>query len=112
MTSRSNKYKRMKKIPQELRLELTFPLLEQDPSLLRRKRKAIELEPKTYIADLHCNRTLPKRVSFMKNLVIETHEHRLFFIDAFGEPSFQRMSDIQKVETETLFGYKVIALNV
>ncbi|GJY99772.1 hypothetical protein Tco_0517202, partial [Tanacetum coccineum] len=84
----------------------------QDPSLLRRKRKAIELEPKTYIADLHYNRTLPERVSFMKNLVIEMHEHQIFFIDAFGEPAFQRMSDTQKVDTKTLFRYKVMASNV
>nr|GEX25379.1 hypothetical protein [Tanacetum cinerariifolium] len=47
-----------------------------------------------------------------QNLVIEKPEHGLFFIDAFREPAFQRVNDIEKVETKTLLGYKVMALNV
>nr|GEX44769.1 hypothetical protein [Tanacetum cinerariifolium] len=82
MTSLSNKYERLKKIPGELGLNLALPLPEQDPSLLKHKRKAMKLEPKTYI------------------------------VDAFGEPAFQRVNDIQKMETETLLGNKVIASNV
>ncbi|GJU09925.1 hypothetical protein Tco_1132321 [Tanacetum coccineum] len=39
-----------------------------NPSLAKRKRKAIELEPETYIVGLHCNRTLPEGVQFDKNL--------------------------------------------
>ncbi|GJT78253.1 hypothetical protein Tco_1044978 [Tanacetum coccineum] len=83
MTSLSNKYKRLKEIPEELGLDLTLPLLEQDPPLPKRKRKVIELEHETYIAGLHCNRTLPEEVY-----------------------------DIQKVETEPLLGYKMMVSNV
>ncbi|GJW30192.1 retrovirus-related pol polyprotein from transposon TNT 1-94 [Tanacetum coccineum] len=69
-------------------LDLTLPLPEHDPLLPRRKRKAIKLEPETYIDGLHCNRTLPEGVKFVKNLVIEKPKHGLFFIDAFGEEAF------------------------
>ncbi|GJU41877.1 hypothetical protein Tco_1194834 [Tanacetum coccineum] len=54
-----------------------------NPKKSKRKKKAIELEPETYIAGLHCNKTLPEGVKFMKNLVIEKPRHGLFFIDAF-----------------------------
>nr|GEW21138.1 putative reverse transcriptase domain-containing protein [Tanacetum cinerariifolium] len=74
-----------REIPGELELNLALPLLEQDPSLPRRKRKAMELEPKTYIVGLHY---------------------------AFGDKPFQRVNDVYKVETETLLGYKVMASNV
>ncbi|GJX79240.1 hypothetical protein Tco_0327389 [Tanacetum coccineum] len=76
--------------------------VHKGPSLPRRKSKAIELEPETYIAGVHCNRKLPKGVEFVKNLVIEEPQHGLFFIEAFGEETFQRVSDIHNVETETL----------
>ncbi|GKE93216.1 hypothetical protein Tco_1574311 [Tanacetum coccineum] len=112
INSLSNRYKRPKEIPIEFGLDLSLPLPEQDPPLLNKKRKIIELELKTYIAGLHYNRKLLEGVEFMKNLVIEEPEHRRFFIDAFGEPTFQRMSNIHKVETETLLGYKVMASNV
>ncbi|GJY44178.1 hypothetical protein Tco_0432391 [Tanacetum coccineum] len=104
MTSLSNKCERLKRIPNELGLNLVLQLPEQDPSLPRRKRKSIELEPETYIVGLHYYRILHEGVTFVKNLVIEEPDHGLFFIDAFGEPTFQRMDDIHKVETDTLLG--------
>ncbi|GKB85557.1 hypothetical protein Tco_0957829 [Tanacetum coccineum] len=108
----SNKYERLKKIPKELRLGESIPLLEQDPSLPRRKRKGMKLEPETYIVGLHCRSELPAAVKFVNNLVIEQLEHGLFFIDAFGDEAFQRVYEVHKVETETLLGYKFMALNV
>ncbi|GKA69399.1 hypothetical protein Tco_0775463 [Tanacetum coccineum] len=45
-------------------------------------------------------------------MVIEQPEDGIFFIDAFGIQAFQRVSDIDKVETETLMGYMVMAGNV
>ncbi|GJV85341.1 hypothetical protein Tco_1525239 [Tanacetum coccineum] len=72
----------------------------------------MKLEPETYIASLFYNHTLTEGVMFVNNKVIEEPEHGLFFIDLFGDPSFQRVSDIEKVETETLMGYKMMALNV
>ncbi|GKA52324.1 hypothetical protein Tco_0745520 [Tanacetum coccineum] len=97
---------------EEIVLDLSIPLLEQDPSLLKKNRKAMELEPETYIVGLHCNRKLFKGVDFVKNLVIEVLDHGLFCIDAFGKPTFQRVNDIHKVETETLLGYNIMASNV
>nr|GEW18163.1 protein kinase superfamily protein [Tanacetum cinerariifolium] len=112
MTSLSNKYEILKKTLEELGLDLSILLPEQDPSLLKKNRKAMELKPETYNAGLHCNRKLPEGVDFVKNLVIEVLDHGLFFIDAFEKPTFQRVNDIHNVETETLLGYNVMASNV
>ncbi|GKE80630.1 hypothetical protein Tco_1550630, partial [Tanacetum coccineum] len=58
----------------------------QDPSKLgQKKRNAIELEPKTFIVDLHYNRQVPKGVKFLENKVIEEHRFGLFLIDEFGD---------------------------
>nr|GEU33989.1 copia protein [Tanacetum cinerariifolium] len=70
--------------------------------LSKRKRRIIELEPKTRIPSLECNRSLPKGVLFVNNMVIEEPEYGMFFIDVFGDKAFQRMSDINKVGVETL----------
>ncbi|GJZ14629.1 hypothetical protein Tco_0550306 [Tanacetum coccineum] len=80
--------KGLKKVLCERRLNLALPLPEQDPSLPKRKTKIMKLEPKTYIAGLHCHRELPERVKFVNNLVIEEPEHGFFFIDAFGDEAF------------------------
>nr|GEZ67028.1 protein kinase superfamily protein [Tanacetum cinerariifolium] len=113
MNSLSKKYERLKRIPKTLEINRSLPLAEQDPSLpSNEKRKAIELEPETYIAGLHCNRKLPKWFKLENNRVIEETEHGLFFIDVFGDNSFQRVYDIHKVEIETLLGYKMMTLNI
>ncbi|GJS15061.1 hypothetical protein Tco_0409533 [Tanacetum coccineum] len=72
MASLSNKYERLKKIPEELEINQSFLLLEQDPSLPRRKRKAMELEHQLYIVGLHCQRELPEGVmsSMLKSKMI------------------------------------------
>ncbi|GKC36982.1 retrovirus-related pol polyprotein from transposon TNT 1-94 [Tanacetum coccineum] len=88
ITSLRNKYEKLKEIPEELRLDESLPLLEQDPLLPRRKRKAMELEHETYIAGLHFHRELPEGVKFINNLLIKEPEHGLFFIDAFGDEAF------------------------
>ncbi|GJU75399.1 retrovirus-related pol polyprotein from transposon TNT 1-94 [Tanacetum coccineum] len=111
-TSLRNEYERLKQIPGELGLNLSLLILEQDPSLPKRKRKAMELEPETYIAILHCRRELPEGVKFVNNLVIEQPKHGPFFIDAFCKEAFQRVNDVHKVETKTLLGYKGMASNV
>ncbi|GJR20261.1 hypothetical protein Tco_0968788 [Tanacetum coccineum] len=73
MTSLSKKYDRLKVIPGELGINLTFLTPKQVPSLTScRKRKAQELEPK----------------------------------------SFQRMSDIHKVDIDTLLSYSVMDSNI
>ncbi|GJU57567.1 retrovirus-related pol polyprotein from transposon TNT 1-94 [Tanacetum coccineum] len=45
-------------------------------------------------------------------MVIEEPEYGVFFIDVFGNKAFQRMSDIYKVDLETLLTYLVMASNI
>nr|GEU55264.1 hypothetical protein [Tanacetum cinerariifolium] len=49
------------------------------------KRKTLESEPEVRIAGLECNRSLLEGILFVNNKVIETHEHEIFFINAFGD---------------------------
>ncbi|GJU75318.1 hypothetical protein Tco_1272388 [Tanacetum coccineum] len=106
------KYERLKEIAKTLKIDESLPLPEKNPSLpSNKKRKAIELELETYIAGLECNRKLPKGVNFVLNKVIKEPEYGLFFIDAFGDETFQRVSDVHKVKNETLVGYKLMAFN-
>ncbi|GJT42208.1 hypothetical protein Tco_0950923 [Tanacetum coccineum] len=72
----------------------------------------LRLEPEVRIADLECNKILPKGIPFVNNKVVETPEHVIFFTDALDEHAFQRVSAIHKVEVETLLGYLVMAGNV
>ncbi|PWA68807.1 hypothetical protein CTI12_AA304710 [Artemisia annua] len=59
-------------------------------------------------------KTLRKRyeegVKFRDGVVIEKPEHGIFFIDAFDEYAFQRVSDLEIVDTQTLFFYKIKAI--
>ncbi|GKA51730.1 hypothetical protein Tco_0744926 [Tanacetum coccineum] len=69
----------------------------------------MELEPTIKIRRLECNRTLPKNVPFVNNMVIEEPEYGIFFTDEFGDQAFQRWSDIDKVGMEALVSYLVAA---
>nr|GEX39135.1 hypothetical protein [Tanacetum cinerariifolium] len=110
MNSLCKKYERLKETPSELEIKSTLPPPKKVPSLsLSRKRKALELEPKVRIPSPECNRSLPEGVQFMNNKVIETPEHEIFFIDVFGDQTFQRINNIHKVEFESLLGYLVMA---
>ncbi|GJT78622.1 hypothetical protein Tco_1045347 [Tanacetum coccineum] len=112
MDSLSKKYDKLKVIPSELGLNTTLLAPEQVPSLSSGiKRKALKLEPevrKVRIAGLECNKSLTKGILFVNNRVIETPKHGIFFIDAFEEQAFQRVSGIHKVIVETLMGYLVV----
>ncbi|GKC81540.1 hypothetical protein Tco_1137257, partial [Tanacetum coccineum] len=113
MKSLRKKYDRLKMILGKLGISHSLPLPEQTLSLsLSRKRKAFNLEPEVHITGLECNRNLPEWIPFVNNKVIETHEHEIFFIDAFEEQYFQRVSGIHKVEVETLLGYLMMAGNI
>ncbi|GKE80563.1 hypothetical protein Tco_1550563 [Tanacetum coccineum] len=43
-------------------------------------------------------------------MAIEEPEYEMMFMDEFGEPTFQRASDVYKVETTTWFRYKMMEL--
>ncbi|GJW90017.1 hypothetical protein Tco_0167570 [Tanacetum coccineum] len=85
MTSFQKKYERLKLILEEIGITPSLPASEHFPYLSSgRKRKAQELEL----------------------------EQRIFFIDVFSDEAFQRMSDIQKVDMDTLLSYLVMASNI
>ncbi|GJU22880.1 hypothetical protein Tco_1156222 [Tanacetum coccineum] len=74
----------LKVIPGEIGIIPSLPAPKQVPSLSSgRKRKAQELELQG-----------------------------IFFIDVFGDEAFQRISDIHKVDVDTLLRYMVIASNI
>ncbi|GJZ76352.1 hypothetical protein Tco_0641024, partial [Tanacetum coccineum] len=110
MKKKIKKYASLNEIVKSLNIDESLPLTLQDLSkLTKKKRKAIELEPETYIVSLDCNRVVPKGVKFIRNKVIEEPEFGLFFIDELADNTFQRVSDIHKVKTTTIMGYKIIA---
>ncbi|PWA54282.1 hypothetical protein CTI12_AA437160 [Artemisia annua] len=43
-----------------------------------------------------------QQVPFRKVKVIETPEHGIFFTDVFDQQAFQRVSELHKVDTQTL----------
>nr|GEY97263.1 protein kinase superfamily protein [Tanacetum cinerariifolium] len=103
----------LKEIPGELRINPSLAPIGQVPSLSSsRKRMALELEPEVRIDGLECNRSHPKGIQFVNSKVIETLKHGIFFIDAFGNQAFQRVSDIHKVEVESLLWYMVMDGNI
>ncbi|GJU60453.1 copia protein [Tanacetum coccineum] len=113
MNSLSKRYEKLGTIPDELGIRSNLPAPRQILSITsRRKRKHQELNPETHIPGLECNRSLPKGIPFVNNMVIEQAEHGMFFIDVFGDEAFQRMSDIHKVDVENLLTYLVMASNI
>ncbi|GJY65698.1 hypothetical protein Tco_0467936 [Tanacetum coccineum] len=112
MNSLSQRYERIRKIPEELGIPsaLPAPILQQaSPKSSRRKRKHMELEPEIKIPRLECTRALSENVPFVNNMVIEEFEYGIFFTDEFGDQAFQRWSDINKVGMEALISYLVSA---
>ncbi|GJW27588.1 RNA-directed DNA polymerase, eukaryota, reverse transcriptase zinc-binding domain protein [Tanacetum coccineum] len=110
---RAMRYEKLGTIPDELGIRSNLPAPTQILSItLRRKRKHQELNPETHIRGLECNRSLPKGIPFVNNMVIEQPEHVMFFIDVFCDEAFQRMSDIHKVDVENLLTYLVMASNI
>ncbi|GJS23662.1 hypothetical protein Tco_0452294 [Tanacetum coccineum] len=72
MTSLSKRYERLKKIPKELGIPFALPAPVPEQAsfqTLGRKRKQMELEPKIKVPGLECNRSLPKDVPFVNNMV-------------------------------------------
>ncbi|GJT57898.1 hypothetical protein Tco_0992952, partial [Tanacetum coccineum] len=110
MNSLSQRYERLKKIPEELRIHSALPAPAPEQASSRssgRKRKHMELKPETRIPGLEYNRALPENVMFINNIVIEETEYGILFIDEFGDQAFQRWSDIDKVGMEALMSYLV-----
>ncbi|GJX75364.1 hypothetical protein Tco_0313959 [Tanacetum coccineum] len=114
MNSLSRRYESIRKIPEELRIKSALPAPAPVPEQAlskssRKKRKHMELEPEIKIPGLECNQALPKNVPFVNNMVIEEPEYGIFFTDEFGDQSFQRWSNIDKVRMEALVSYLLAA---
>ncbi|GJY51435.1 hypothetical protein Tco_0442282 [Tanacetum coccineum] len=88
MISLCKRYERLKKIPEELRIQSALP---------------------AHVPRLECNRSLPEGVPFVNNMVIEEPEYGIFFTDVFGNQAFQRWDDIHKVGMDSLVSYLVMA---
>ncbi|GJU91791.1 hypothetical protein Tco_1304214 [Tanacetum coccineum] len=74
MNSLCIRYKRIKKIPNELGIQSALPALvpeEAPPQVLGRKRKHMELEPEVKVPGLDYDRSLFEGVPFVNNMVIE-----------------------------------------
>ncbi|GJW27694.1 hypothetical protein Tco_0044569 [Tanacetum coccineum] len=111
LRSLSNMHAKLKKVAHSLNLDSSIPLPLQNPLLSKqKKRKAIKLELETYRVGIYYDKALPEGVSFKENMSIEHPEFGLMFMDEFRDLAFQRVSDINKVETNTLFNYKVRAI--
>ncbi|GJR14800.1 hypothetical protein Tco_0797452 [Tanacetum coccineum] len=112
MNSLSSRYERLKKFPEELRIHSALPASapqQASSRSLRRKWKHMEIEPKTRIPGLDCNRALLENVLFVNNMVIKEPEYGILFTDEFRDQAFQRWSDIDKVGMEAHVPYLVAA---
>ncbi|GKD60680.1 hypothetical protein Tco_1298189 [Tanacetum coccineum] len=69
----------------------------------------MELEPEVNVPGLEYDRSLPRGVPFVNNMVIEEPEYRIFFMDVFGDQAFQRWNDIHKVRVDSCVSYLVMA---
>lgn len=115
LESLTKNYQELEKVAKSLGIDhqaalasqgLTIPEQRQTSG---KKRKAVELEPEQYIYALHCNREPPTGVKFANSKVIKEPEYGLFFLDEYGSLAFQRVSEMDKVETPTLLAYKLMA---
>ncbi|GKE39860.1 hypothetical protein Tco_1463265, partial [Tanacetum coccineum] len=113
MISLEKRYERLNKIQKELGIQSALPAPVQAQSQSSGiKKKHMELEHEIRVLGLECNRSLPEGIPFVNNMVIEEPEYEMFFIDAFGDEAFQRMSDINKVRVDALLTYLVMASNI
>ncbi|GJZ86452.1 hypothetical protein Tco_0658062 [Tanacetum coccineum] len=74
MTSLGKRYERLKKIPEELRMQFALPAPvpgQVASQSSRRKSKHMELKPEIKVPRLECNRSLLNGVPFVNNMVIE-----------------------------------------
>ncbi|PWA66883.1 Copia protein [Artemisia annua] len=75
----------------------------------QRKRKRVVSEPEIKVPGLDCNREIPEGVTFVNNHVLEQPERGLCFTDEFGNPSFQRWSDIDNAGVKAMLMYFMMA---
>lgn len=58
---------------------------------------------------MDCDRSLPDGIVFMNNVVFEVPERGLCFTDEYGNPAFQRWSDMDWVGIKAMMMYLMLA---
>ncbi|PWA92785.1 haloacid dehalogenase-like hydrolase (HAD) superfamily protein [Artemisia annua] len=107
----SKRFDELRKVGKSLKAKPLKLVTTKDTLVSNKRKKKIELEPKQFIAGLHCNTSLHEGVKFVDGLVIEKPEHRIFFYNVYNQPAFQRVFDIHIVQIGTLVFYKFKALH-
>lgn len=79
------------------------------PKASKRKRKQVELEPEIRVPGLDCDRSLPEGINWLNNVVLEVPERGLCFTDEYGNPAFQRWSDMDRAGIKAMLGYIMMA---
>lgn len=63
------------------------------------------MEPEIKVPGLDYDRSLPEGICFMNNVVLEVPERGMCFTDEYGNPAFQRWSDIDWAGIKAMLGY-------
>jgi hypothetical protein len=111
LKSLENRYKGLMEMPKTLGIPSLLPAstTQPAPKVSKRKRKQIEMEPKIKVPGLDCDSSLPEGITFMNNVVFEVLERGLCFTDEYGNPAFQRWSDIDKARIKAMLVYLMLA---
>ena len=106
------RYERLMNMPKALGIPSLLPASSTQvapPKASKRKRKQIKLEPEIKVPGLECDRSLPEGITFMNNVVFEVPERGLCFTDEYGNPAFQRWSDMDRAGVKAMLVYLMLA---
>ena len=109
------RYDRLKAMPGALNIPSLLPASTTGtapPKATKRKRKHIDSEPETKVPGLDCDRSIPEGITFMNNVVFEHPERGLCFMDEYGNPGFQRWSDMDRAGVKAMLVYLMLASHV
>ena len=106
------RYERLMEMPEALGIPSLLPApytQTAPPKVSKRKRKQVELEPEIKVPGLECDRSIPEGITFVNYKVIEAPERGMCFTDEYGNPAFQRWSDIDKAVIKAMLVYLMLA---
>lgn len=102
------RYDRLKKIPEVLDIPSLLPASSTQAAptkISKRKRNLVQMESEIKVPGLDCDRSLPKGINFINNVILEEPERGLCFTDEYGNPTFQRWSDIDRPGIKAMLRY-------
>jgi hypothetical protein len=112
LKSLKERYDRLSAMPEALNIPSLLPASTTGtaPSkATRRKRKHIESEPEIKVPGLDCDRSVPEGITFVRNIMLEHPERGLCFMDEYGNPAFQRWSDMDRAGVKAMLMYLLLA---